>query len=75
VKDLEVQHTLAAHWTQISGGNSAVTVVRTVEEAIRYAADNGGVDSSGDREHTNTIALMTGSLHLVGSALEVLDTI
>ncbi|KAE8135136.1 tetrahydrofolylpolyglutamate synthase [Aspergillus pseudotamarii] len=75
VEDLEVQHTLAAQWTQISGGHSAATVVRTVEEAIRCAADSGAASFCRDREHINAVVLITGSLHLVGSALEVLDTI
>ena len=72
---LKVQHALAAHWMQISGGHSAVTVVRTVEEAIRCVADSGDPSFFRDREHINAIVLITGSLHLVGSALEVLDTI
>lgn len=75
VEDLKVQNALAAHWTQISDGCSAVTVVRTVEQAIRCAADSGKSSFCRDQEHVNTMALITGSLHLVGSALEVLDTI
>lgn len=75
VEDLKVQNALAAYWTQISDGCSAVTVVRTVEQAIRCAADNGKSSFCRDQEHVNTMVLITGSLHLVGSALEVLDTI
>ena len=75
-EDLELQNFLAADWMQISHGCSAVTVVRTVEEAIRCAADRGDPPSfCRDQEHINAIVLITGSLHLVGSALEVLDTI
>lgn len=75
VEDLEVQNALAAHWMQISDICSAVTVVRTVEEAIRCAADSGSSSFCRDQEHVNKMVLITGSLHLVGSALEVLDTI
>jgi folylpolyglutamate synthase len=74
VDDLKLQHKLAACWTEISGGDSAVTVVRTVEEAVRHAANDLGQTICQDEEHINSIVLITGSLHLVGSAMEVLDT-
>jgi folylpolyglutamate synthase len=74
VDDLKLQHKLAACWTEISGGDSAVTVVRTVEEAVRHAANDHGQTICQDEEHINSIVLITGSLHLVGSAMEVLDT-
>ncbi|KAJ5525762.1 tetrahydrofolylpolyglutamate synthase [Penicillium frequentans] len=75
VEDLEVQTALAAHWMQISDRCSAVTVVRTVEEAIRCADDSGSSSFCRGQEHVKKMVLITGSLHLVGSALEVLDTI
>ncbi|KAJ5766579.1 tetrahydrofolylpolyglutamate synthase [Penicillium nucicola] len=75
VEDLKAQNDLAAHWMQISDASSAVTVVRTVQEAIRCAADSGDPGFCGNQEHINATVLITGSLHLVGSALEVLDTI
>lgn len=74
VEDLKVQDALAADWVQISDGCSAVTVVRTVEEAIECAAESGDPSFCRDQEHVKAIVLITGSLHLVGSALEVLDT-
>lgn len=75
VEDLKVQHALAAHWKQTNGEHSAVTVVRTVEEAIRCAAGIGDPSFCRDGQHFKARVLVTGSLHLVGSALEVLDTI
>ena len=75
VEDLKVQHALAAHWKQTNGEHSAVTVVRTAEEAIRCAAGTGDASFGRDGEHVKATVLITGSLHLVGSALEVLDTI
>ncbi|KAK2767649.1 hypothetical protein FQN54_003807 [Arachnomyces sp. PD_36] len=74
-ESLGVQNALAAHWRQTSDGHSVVTVVRTVEEAIRRVADSGDPRFRRSGEPINAIALITGSLHLVGSALEVLDTI
>ncbi|EKV10727.1 hypothetical protein PDIG_24090 [Penicillium digitatum PHI26] len=75
VDDLRLQHELAACWTTISGGESEVTVVRTVEEAIHQAAHGHGHPFCKDEDHINGVVLITGSLHLVGSAMEFLDTI
>lgn len=77
VDDLRLQHELAACWTRISSGKSAVAVVRTVEEAIRCASnDNGhGHTTCKDEGHVEAVVLITGSLHLVGSAMEFLDTL
>lgn len=75
VEDLKVQTTLASYWTQTNGDHAAVTVVRTVEEAIRCAAGVGDASLGKGGEHVKATVLITGSLHLVGSTLEVLDTI
>lgn len=75
VQDLKLQHELAACWTDISRGDSAVTVVRTVEEAIRHVVNGYGDSIFKDEEEIKAVALITGSLHLVGSALEFLDTL
>ncbi|TGO23878.1 hypothetical protein BPAE_0118g00050 [Botrytis paeoniae] len=74
LQDLKIQHESATCWAEISGGESAVTVVRTVEEAIRYAAHGYGDRDCIEREGDEAVVLITGSLHLVGSALEFLDT-
>ena len=64
--DLRVQKQLAKTWATIDP-SCKVEVVRTVEEAVaivRKQADAGD----------DVTALVTGSLHLVGSLLEVLDS-
>lgn len=69
VEALKVQKQLAKTWKGIDA-STHVEVVRTIEEAVqivREEADN----SNGEGEIT---ALVTGSLHLVGGFLEVLET-
>ncbi|KAB8290224.1 hypothetical protein EYC80_011093 [Monilinia laxa] len=77
VDDLRLQHELAACWTRISSGKSTVAVVRTVEEAIRHASNDNdhGHGICKDEGHVEAVVLITGSLHLVGSAMEFLDTL
>ncbi|ESZ96886.1 tetrahydrofolylpolyglutamate synthase [Sclerotinia borealis F-4128] len=85
VEDLVLQRELAMCWSRISKGVSAVTVVRTVEEAVRCVvdgygngngnSDNGCRGTGRDEEHVDAVVLITGSLHLVGSAMEFLDTL
>ncbi|TGO40490.1 hypothetical protein BHYA_0036g00230 [Botrytis hyacinthi] len=74
IQDLKVQHESATYWAEISGGESAVTVVRTVEEAIRCAAHGYGDSNCERKDGDEAVVLITGSLHLVGGALEFLDT-
>jgi len=69
VSALVVQRALAKVWAELDVG-AEVTVMGTIEEAIRdvrrlaaEAADDG----------VNTVVLVTGSLHLVGGVLEVLE--
>ncbi|KAF7953019.1 hypothetical protein EAE96_006241 [Botrytis aclada] len=70
IQDLKILHELATRWAEINGGESAVTVARTLGEAIRYAAH--GCDESDfiEKESDEVVVLITGSFHLVGSALE-----
>lgn len=76
VEGLKVQNALEAYWTQTNGMHSAATVVRTVEEAIRCASTIDDTNlGKGGGENVGAAVLITGSLHLVGSALEVLDTV
>lgn len=74
VDTLAVQNALAQTWSEIDS-TAEVHVLRTIEEAIGMArsvarsyAQGGGADTRG------VMALVTGSLHLVGGALEVLET-
>ncbi|KAF1913955.1 Mur ligase [Ampelomyces quisqualis] len=73
VDTLAVQKALAHTWSDID--NSAeVHVLRTIEEAVgaaRSVAHAWAHDAGADAE---VMVLVTGSLHLVGGALEVLET-
>ena len=63
-----------------------IRVMRTIEEAVGYAREvakkwklecegkKGTNHSSGSTERTETLVFVTGSLHLVGGAIEVLET-
>ncbi|KAJ4374286.1 hypothetical protein N0V83_003027 [Neocucurbitaria cava] len=73
VDTLAVQNALADTWSHIDS-SAEVHVLRTIEEAIgtarevaRSHAKNAGADSE-------VMVLVTGSLHLVGGAIEVLET-
>lgn len=65
VEALKVQNGLAETWKKIDP-TASVTVVRTIEEAVALARQ-----MAQDQEAT---ALVTGSLHLVGGFLEVLES-
>ncbi|KAL0256254.1 hypothetical protein SLS55_008646 [Diplodia seriata] len=72
VEKLAVQDALAKTWAEIDP-QTDVRVVKTIEEAVRYARDVAakcGPQQEGDEVKV----LITGSLHLVGGALEVLDS-
>ncbi|ORY00443.1 Mur ligase [Clohesyomyces aquaticus] len=74
VDALAVQKALAQTWSEIDP-TAHVSVLKTIEEAISearriagtWAKDAGGSDAE-------VMVLITGSLHLVGGALEVLET-
>ena len=69
VDALEVQRGLAETWKEIDGGKPAVVEVkRSIEEAVEWCR---GVarDVDGD-----VMVLVTGSVHLVGGFLEVLES-
>ena len=73
VDTLTVQKALAKTWSEIDS-TAEVHVLRTIEEAVgtargvarEYAKDAGA--------NAEVMVLVTGSLHLVGGALEVLET-
>ena len=69
VQELRVQNRLAKTWAEIDPSTD-VHVVRTIEEAV--ASVRAMATQTGE---TNEVtALVTGSLHLVGGFLEVLET-
>lgn len=67
VDALEVQRGLAETWTGIDA-EAVVVVRRSIEEAVKWCR---GVASEADGE---VKVLVTGSVHLVGGFLEVLET-
>jgi folylpolyglutamate synthase len=70
VQELRVQNGLAATWAKIDPGTH-VQVVRTIEEAVATVRAMAQLRSGGE----DVTALVTGSLHLVGGFLEVLETV
>ncbi|KAF7514079.1 hypothetical protein GJ744_004404 [Endocarpon pusillum] len=73
VKELSVQKGLARAWDEIDSGTD-VKVVGTIQEAVeivREVAKDGEGEGEGKGE---VMALVTGSLHLVGGLLEVLES-
>lgn len=67
VDALKVQKELAATWDQVDP-QASVHVVSTIEEAIGLARNLVGKDNG------KADVLVTGSLHLVGGVLEVLES-
>lgn len=75
VDRLQVQKTLADAWREIDP-STEVEVKGTIEEAVEFVrqlAANENPEGSG-REDARVMTLVTGSLHLVGGFLEVLET-
>ena len=66
VKALETQYDLAKTWKEIDP-EASVEVKGTIEEAVQWCRDVAG------QETQPVQALVTGSVHLVGGFLEVLD--
>lgn len=66
VETLKVQKELASNWKAIDH-DAEVTVVKTIEEAVQLVRDAAG-------EASELTALVTGSLHLVGGFLEVIES-
>ncbi|KAJ9605143.1 hypothetical protein H2200_010533 [Cladophialophora chaetospira] len=75
VQTLKVQRELAETWSKIDP-RAKVEVVRTIEGAVRmiqgYANTHQG-NSSVDTKEKGIVTLVTGSLHLVGGFLAVLE--
>lgn len=73
VDTLAVQKALATTWSQIDS-SAEVHVLRTIEEAIQTARDVARSHAKHAGADAEVMVLVTGSLHLVGGALEVLET-
>jgi folylpolyglutamate synthase len=69
VEKLSVQHTLAESWKEIDP-KAQTLVFSTIEEAVDYVRDLSKQSSDG----TPVKTLVTGSLHLVGGFLDVIET-
>ena len=67
IDTLEVQRGLAKTWREIDN-DAQVEVKGSIEEAVQWCRDVAG-DEEGE-----IMALVTGSIHLVGGFLEVLET-
>ncbi|KEF63239.1 folylpolyglutamate synthase [Exophiala aquamarina CBS 119918] len=74
VEALKVQSNLAETWQGIDP-QAQVQIVRTIEEAVasvrQFAQSHANEERHG---HEDVTALVTGSLHLVGGFLEVLES-
>ncbi|KAI5862985.1 FolC bifunctional protein [Durotheca rogersii] len=76
IRGLTMQRAFADRWTAIDPG-AAVAVVPTIEEAIEHVRAFGreaaSAGAGGEGRPGTVRALITGSLHLVGGALEILE--
>lgn len=73
VDSLAVQKALAETWSSIDS-SADVQVLKTIEEAVTRARDIAGVWAREAGAEAEVMVLITGSLHLVGGALEMLET-
>ena len=76
VEKLTVQNELADTWRKVDPA-ADVRVVRSIEEAVafvRRAVRKDNRDAVGVEHESAGVALVTGSLHLVGGLLEVLES-
>lgn len=77
VQELEVQKKLAKTWRRIDD-QAKVAVKGSIEEAVEWirsvAAETGNEGIEGEAEAAHVQVLVTGSVHLVGGFLEVLES-
>jgi folylpolyglutamate synthase len=73
VDTLAVQRALATTWSEIDK-SADVQVVKTIEEAVRTARSIARKWAEKVGPGAEMMVLVTGSLHLVGGAIEVLET-
>lgn len=75
---LTVQKALAETWRDVDA-RTRTHVTKTIEEAVGFVralsgeGEGEGEGEGGGNEGINVHVLVTGSLHLVGGLLEVLD--
>jgi folylpolyglutamate synthase len=69
VQVLDVQNGLAKAWRDLDS-SAEVVVCRTIEDAVLSARELGGTEG----EEAENLALVIGSLHLVGGVLDVIET-
>jgi folylpolyglutamate synthase len=69
IEKLTQQHTFAEKWSQLDPA-AKVTVLPSIEGAINYVRD---ITKDLDGEDQTVQAFITGSLHLVGGALGILE--
>ncbi len=71
ISGLTMQKAFAERWQTLdSSPETTIEVLPSIEDALEYVRKLGG-DASGDQ--TQVHALITGSVHLVGRALGVLE--
>jgi folylpolyglutamate synthase len=68
-----VQKALAKTWSDIDS-TAEVKVLKTIEEAVTTARGIAGDWARQVGADAEVMVLITGSLHLVGGALEMLET-
>jgi folylpolyglutamate synthase len=73
IDTLAVQKALAQTWSDIDSA-AEVHVLKTIEEAVGTARSVARAWTSNAGANAEVMVLVTGSLHLVGGALEVLET-
>lgn len=82
VEGLEVQRELARVWGEIDAGScndrdrgtGQAIVLPTIEDAVRKCREIIGDAPGGEGKEKGKV-LVTGSVHLVGGVLEVLETV
>ncbi|KAF2020347.1 FolC bifunctional protein [Aaosphaeria arxii CBS 175.79] len=73
VDSLAVQNALARTWSEIDP-SAEVCVLKTIEEALETVRSVARLSNLDGAENAETMVLVTGSLHLVGGAIEILET-
>jgi hypothetical protein len=73
IAGLTVQKRLAAKWLSLDP-KASVAVVSSIEEALEYVRSLTKSKEDDGKPENEVQALITGSLHLVGGALSVLES-
>lgn len=71
---LSVQTELARTWQALDGEGCRVEVLATVQEAVASVRALAAAAAAAEDKDGEVLVLVTGSLHLVGGVLEVLET-